>query len=309
MPNHWSNRCTPPRRKSVSLDGETFKIISDWKGHVGLHEKSDSKLIQDNRNFLEWFISTYIKKELEGIFFDATLELSVAGVLTGSLAGFGISLVTLTGGTIIGAIREAPPEIIDPSWKPVLVGFVALVMFACIIVLARPVWMLTKETPTPLSTPSSTSPPVVLLQGTTPSITLTVPISQVASTQILVIETPFPIKSTTIDNSPNYCLYVIQPNDTLQSVAAWFAVSENEIRNSDRLINWGAFTTHQMIRVNTSCCKSISNNGFSYSVQAGDNIFRLSDKYFTTAEKIVAANNLDNSHYIQAGQMLCIPYP
>lgn len=69
-----------PRRKSVSLDGETFKIISDWKGHVGLHEKSDSKLIQDNRNFLEWFISTYIKKELEGIFFDATLELSVAGV-------------------------------------------------------------------------------------------------------------------------------------------------------------------------------------------------------------------------------------
>lgn len=302
------------RRRTVSLGDETFQIVSTWKGKTNLDERSN--VVQTSREFLRWFITNYIKSEWKDIAFDATLELSVAGVLTGSAAGFGVSLVTLAGGTIIKAIVEAPPEIIHPDWKPILVIGVVVLMFVCLIILVRPTWFIRRALPTPLSVSLPTSSPSLFLQDTTPTITpITTSTSIATSTfvapiQILATSTFLPINSSTISNSPDYCLYVVQPGDTIQSVASWFYISEFDIRNSDARVNREIFTLHQLIRINAPCCTHIGvNNGRSYSVQPKDNVFKLAANFSISVEKIISANNLNDSRYIQTGQMLCIPYP
>ncbi len=48
-------------------------------------------------------------------------------------------------------------------------------------------------------------------------------------------------------------------------------------------------------------------SGIYYTVQPGENLFRIAQRYGTTEGAIVAANNLDDQSYVQAGQLLLIP--
>lgn len=294
-------------RRTVALDDETFNIVSEWKGKTKLEEKSN--VVQASREFLKWFIFTYIKDEWQGVALDAGLELSVAGVLTGSLAGVGVSLVTLAGGTILKAVVVAPPHVLPDEYKIIFFVVILLTTIACVIILFKPTWFIPKlqVNPSDISLATLTSTP--LLPDSTPTFISIPTMTLVIPTVTSVSATPIPPSATSLSNSPNYCLYVVQPGDTLQSIAAWFFVSENDIRNNDRLVSWGAFSAHQIINVPAACCVHINNNGFTYSVQPQDNVFRLAINFSTSAEKIAAANNLFDLRYIQAGQNLCIPYP
>ncbi len=297
-------------RKTVSLDDETFKIVSKWKGETKLEEKSN--IVKTSREFIKWFTFTYLKDEWQGIVFDKSLDLSVAGVLAGSVTGsLGVSLVTLAGGTLIKAIKVAPVEIIHPDWKPVLVAVISFLIFVCVIILSKPTWFIPKALPTPSSTPPSTLPKELIQQDSPFSTTSVTPVTQVASTEIPTItSTPFSTSSSISNNSPNFCLYVVQPGDTVQSVASWFSISDIDIKNSDNRVNQGTFTLHQLVRINAPCCTHIGvNNGYSYSVQPKDNVLSLTTIFSVSIEKIVSSNNLADSRYIQTGQMLCIPYP
>ncbi|MBK9927833.1 MAG: LysM peptidoglycan-binding domain-containing protein [Anaerolineales bacterium] len=304
---------TTPRRRSVSLDEETFKIVSDWKGHVALHEKSDSNIIQSSREFLRWFTLAYMKDEWKGMVFDATLELAVAGVMAGTIAGtLGLSLVTLAGGTILKAVVEAPPTVLPDIYKPVVFGAVLLLMIVCLITVFKPTWFIPKILPTPSPTFIQTSLGEPLLQDLipTPTITSMSLITVAAPAENIATATLVPINSTNASDSLDYCLYVIQSGDTVQSVASWFYVSESDIRNSDRRVNQDMFVVNQLVRINVPCCKHIGiENGFSYTVQPKDNVFRLAERYSTTVKEITVANKLSDSRYIQTGQMLCVPYP
>ncbi|MFQ6100008.1 MAG: LysM peptidoglycan-binding domain-containing protein [Anaerolineae bacterium] len=48
-------------------------------------------------------------------------------------------------------------------------------------------------------------------------------------------------------------------------------------------------------------------SGIYYTVQPGENLFRISRRYGTTEDAIVAANNLPDRSSVQAGQLLLIP--
>jgi len=298
------------RRRTVALDDETFNIVSEWKGKTKLDEKSD--VVRASREFLRWFITTYIKSEWQGLAFDEVLEISVAGILTGTLTGsLGVSLVTLGGGTLLKAVVLAPRDVLPDDLKPLFFVVILLLMIACLILVVRPKWpFLPNARPTPSNVPLSPPTSLPLLSNSTPTIESLATLILVTSTETLNATTSVSVSSTPVSNSPNYCLYVIQPGDTLQSVANWFYTSEADIRNNDSLVGQGVFTLHQLIKVNAPCCTRIGvNNGFSYSVQPKDNVFRLAINFSTSPEEIVFANNLGDSRYIQAGQMLCIPYP
>ena len=308
-------------RKSISLDEETFNVVAKWKGGIK-HLEEESQEVKDSRNILEWFISTYIKDERQDLVFDfaydtskSLLELSVAGALTAAAIGplVGISLVTLAGGTILKSIATAPPEVLDPRLKPAYFIVVTFFVLACLVVLAiifsKSISDPQRTLPTPISSPLPTQIPILLSPSPTSTATSTPAATLIVPTAIPSTATFPPINPIAIINSPNYCSYVVQPNDTLQSVATWFFISENDIRNNDRLVNWGVFSVHQLINVPAACCAHINNNGFTYSVQPHDNIFRLAINFSTTAEKIAVANNLFDLRYIQSGQNLCIPYP
>ena len=44
-----------------------------------------------------------------------------------------------------------------------------------------------------------------------------------------------------------------------------------------------------------------------YTVQAGDNLYRIALRYGVTVSAIVGANNLSNANVIRVGQVLTIP--
>lgn len=296
-------------RRTVSLEDETFKIVSEWKGKTKLDPNSD--IVKISRDFIEWFTKEYIKREWRGLVFDGTLEVAVSGILTGTVIGsLGVSLVTLGGGTLLKAIVETP-KIPDPL-KPVYFGSTLLIMICCLILIVRPKWFVPSNAP---QSTSSNSPPLLptfvsLLPDSTSTVTAISTMAVIPPVQPLTPIVPLPVNTTPTNNSPSYCLYVVQPGDTIQSISSWFNVSENDIRNSDNLVSRGVFKLHQLIRVPAYCCTRIGiNNGFSYSVQPKDNVFRLAINFSTSVEKIVSANNLSDSRYIQTGQMLCIPYP
>ena len=116
------------------------------------------------------------------------------------------------------------------------------------------------------------------------------------------------IATASSSSDVGYCMYVVQPTDTLQSVASRFKVTANDLRASDTLIAWGAFTTNQLIRVNKSCCSVINGQGYSYTVQAGETLFSIAQRNGIAFETLASINNLYNPRYIQTGQMLCIPH-
>jgi LysM repeat protein len=152
-----------------------------------------------------------------------------------------------------------------------------------------------------ISTPAETAPAVISTQ--TPTITLT---------QEILPPTPFP--TTTVPTSPylrteQYCKYVIQPHDTLQSVVARFQVTEYDLRSWNGSIAQGVFVVNQLIVLNVSCCRPIGDLGFSYTVDFDDTSYSIAKRYSITTDALVYANNLYDVRYIQAGQMLCIPYP
>jgi LysM repeat protein len=285
--------------KAVSLDDDTFQVVAKWKGKVKLDPKFDKNIIEVTRDFIKWFTTVYIKREWQNLVFDKTLEIAVAGILTGTVSGsFGISLITLGGGELIKAVVETP--VIPESWKPFYIMSILLLMFCCLIFVVRPKWFIPPNT---LQLTPSNSPPALLVEA---SPTLIIP--TLFETESLIV--PTPTTSVTKIDVQNYCLYVVQPGDTIQSVASWFNVSESDIRHSDNLVKQGVFTPHQLIKVNAPCCAQIGvDNGFSYSVKPKDNVFRLAINFLVSVDEIVSANNLRDSRYIQAGQMLCIPYP
>lgn len=45
----------------------------------------------------------------------------------------------------------------------------------------------------------------------------------------------------------------------------------------------------------------------TYTVKAGETIFRIAKKYDTTAYKIAKANNMERPYYLTVGEELCIP--
>ena len=303
------------RRKLLAIGRITHNAIKEWKRNI-LEEWNEQEYEQEDELLVKGIVENYVKQNWKPMLLGFGLDLTLSYLIPGS------GIVLNVANAFISMAAPAAVQIAERKTQlpltEIILGFMAIVAIIslCVFVIG---WgnknflslenpFLLVNTPTQESTSVSQNTPT---QISTPTIqalpTLT------ATIQPFTIETPTlsttPSFQQLTTNSPDYCLYVVQSGDTLQSVATWFSVSTDDIRASDRLVKWGAFTYHQMIRVPAACCKHIGNNGNSYFVQPGDNVFRLAINYFTSVDKIVSANNLDDSRYIQSGQMLCIPYP
>lgn len=271
---------------------------------------------------LGWFVDECIA--------DQFLDVAINGIL-----GIGISFIVpdvpgvniLSGVSVADFVRKI---ILDPVVKspylrketdvPAILGiFIATFgICACIFILWPSLRGRIFEAPSPLisSSPSTTQIlPVTPIESFVSSLTPTI---QPITTSFTDTPNPTPSIVALVENSAtpvliyyeaNYCLYVVQPGDTLQSVALRFRITENDLRAGDRLISLGELVANQMINVNAPCCAVINGRGFSYTVQSGDNLFRIAENNSTSFEYLASVNNLNNPRYIRTGQMLCIPYP
>jgi LysM repeat protein len=106
----------------------------------------------------------------------------------------------------------------------------------------------------------------------------------------------------------DFCMYVVQPGDTVHDICARFQVSEDAVRANNYLLALGVFRVHQQLVINAPCCRPVGGQGISHVVQRRETLKSIARRYGTTPESIVWANHIYDLNYIQEGQMLCIPY-
>ncbi len=306
---HAQTQDTPNKyhnwERVVSLGEETFNIISKWKEVIKLHEgvEEDKKLIQESREFITEFKSTYLKEHHDDIVFGAKYELPIALILGGP-AGAGASLITMTGGTIIKAINASS---LKEEYKKILIAIVVIVvLLSSALLLGIQGWefLFPQSTTTPIPAPTAT-----LTFTSVPQIANSpTPIpTAIPATITLVPPTPYPSPPATTFYNRNYCLYVTQLGDTAQSISKWFEISEDNYRNTNNSHPGTEFTEHHLVTINAPCCNSQYSNGISYTVRHGDTIFSLAKTRSITPEYLATANRLRDPWYIQVGQMLCLP--
>lgn len=291
------------KRDLFALGDRTFQALKEWKTdfYTKWTTPQDTEISWER---IREVSSKLLKEEIR----DELLGLTLSTFVPGAGVVLVASKIALR---IIPPLIDGTEEVTKkPITETVIIILSVVLTISCLWGLLPQIFRLFRTLSPPDSNPTNSPSPQPLFTPTQviyPTSTL----SLIEPTDVTAYLSDAPATPTAFSvTSPNHCLYVVQPGDTLQSVASWFYISEVDIRNSDRTVGSGVFTKHQLIRVNLPCCTHIGvENGFSYSVQPGDNVFRLAKNNSVSPDAIVLANNLNNVRYIQAGQMLCVPYP
>lgn len=95
--------------------------------------------------------------------------------------------------------------------------------------------------------------------------------------------------------------YIVQKGDSLWSIANKFNMTVSELKNLNNLTN-NLLSIGQVLKI-----KDSSNNGkTTYTVQKGDSLWVIANKYGITTEELKSDNNL-TSNLLSIGQVLKIP--
>lgn len=95
--------------------------------------------------------------------------------------------------------------------------------------------------------------------------------------------------------------YIVQKGDSLWSIANKFNMTVSELKNLNNLTN-NLLSIGQVLKI-----KDSSNNGkTTYTVQKGDSLWVIANKYGITTEELKSYNNL-KSNLLSIGQVLKIP--
>ncbi len=97
--------------------------------------------------------------------------------------------------------------------------------------------------------------------------------------------------------------YIVKKGDTLYSIARKYNTTVNELKRINNLTN-DSLSIGQTIILKSDM--KPEEDYITYSVVAGDNLYKIAQKYNTTVSDIVALNNLSTS-ILQIGQSLLIP--
>ena len=100
--------------------------------------------------------------------------------------------------------------------------------------------------------------------------------------------------------------YTVKKGDTLWSIANKNNITVNELKTINNL-KTNTLQIGQILKLNkTSNSPSTTSNEVRYTVQKGDSLWAIANKYNTTVDKIKTTNNL-SSNLLQIGQVLIIP--
>jgi len=101
--------------------------------------------------------------------------------------------------------------------------------------------------------------------------------------------------------------YVVQPGDTLYSIAGRYGTSVEAIRLANGIVNPWFIEVGQKLVIPQGNAASSTTSGATYVVQRGDTLYSIAAQFNRNIWDIVVANNLSDPGTIWVGQVLVIP--
>lgn len=121
--------------------------------------------------------------------------------------------------------------------------------------------------------------------------------------QVLTI--PGNTEEPTPPGTGNYIVYTVKSGDTLYKIANQFGVSVNDIIDFNQLPST-SLSINQKLLIPTEEVLPPTENNVTYTVQAGDSLWKIANQYGVSVDEIIRANNLTNTT-LQIGDILIIP--
>lgn len=119
--------------------------------------------------------------------------------------------------------------------------------------------------------------------------------------QVLKIAgTPPPSSGTTSE-------YIVQPGDTLFSIARRYNTTVEEICRLNGIVNPWYIRVGQRLVIPYGGTSTSPTGGSTYVVQPGDTLYGIAARFGKNVWDIIAANNLSDPYWIWVGQVLIIP--
>nr|WP_249745609.1 LysM peptidoglycan-binding domain-containing protein [Mesobacillus boroniphilus] len=106
---------------------------------------------------------------------------------------------------------------------------------------------------------------------------------------------------------PNTAEYTVVSGDTLWKIAAKFNTSISEIVTLNNLDPNKYLYIGQKLKVPATVSPEPVPQPVIHTVQSGDTLWKIAQRYGTTIDAIVKANNLDPAKYLYIGQKITIP--
>nr|WP_245243584.1 LysM peptidoglycan-binding domain-containing protein [Mesobacillus selenatarsenatis] len=106
---------------------------------------------------------------------------------------------------------------------------------------------------------------------------------------------------------PNTAVYTVVSGDTLWKIAAKFNTTISEIVTLNNLDPNKYLYIGQKLKVPATVSPEPAPQPVIHTVQSGDTLWKIAQKYGTTIDAIIKANNLDPAKYLYIGQKLTIP--
>lgn len=116
--------------------------------------------------------------------------------------------------------------------------------------------------------------------------------------------------------APLAVMHVVQPGESLESIARLYGVSVEELRQRNHLTDFKSFYVGVLLDVSstippapspTSAAPSTPEAVIMHTVSRGETIFRIAMQYGIDVNEIVKANNIVDPQLIYVGQQLIIP--
>jgi len=104
----------------------------------------------------------------------------------------------------------------------------------------------------------------------------------------------------------NQAVHIVQPGDTLFSLARRYGVNISDLVNANNILNPNQIYIGQKLVISRASTPGTPAERV-HLVQAGENLFRIALRYGTSVSAIATANNISNPRLIYIGQRLTIP--
>lgn len=203
--------------------------------------------------------------------------------------GLGLTVVLLAGCTLRGAPDVEPTPIIgEEQGMETVIAEITPPVSPTVDLLITPTTMPTEPSPLPTVAPTPFPTPVPTVAPTVQPTTAPQPTSP-------------PSDGGT---------YVVQPGDTLFSIAQRFGTTVEALAARNNIVNPHLIRVGQVLQVDGSAPPSQpppSQGDIVHVVQPGENLFRIALRYNMSYLFLAAYNNINNPHNIQVGQTILIP--